>query len=258
MKEHAQHWSIEWNVDDLQVEWTTEFYNQHKHTILVKTRHKRNVQKIGLDFSKEFVWKSLVACLLTSQQKSGPASKVVQLLRTDPFPLNLHFCLENIILLEKIAQEVLTSFGGIRRSTIIAQQLKINLQRIVGNDWFILKEIALYDIKMDDKHWEQSLAGTIQRAVVGFGPKQSRNFLQMLGITKYEIPLDSRIIDWLNKNNFPVHLTAVGLSDSYYYQFVSDGIQYLCEKANIYPCLLDAAIFSSYDNGKWTEENLVF
>lgn len=38
----------------------------------------------------------------------------------------------------------------------------------------------------------------------------------------------------------------------------SDGIQELCEKAGVYPCILDAAIFSSFDNNQWTDENTIF
>ncbi|MCK9270029.1 MAG: hypothetical protein WC271_07755 [Bacteroidales bacterium] len=92
----------------------------------------------------------------------------------------------------------------------------------------------------------------------GFGPKQSRNFLQALGLTKYEIPIDSRITTWLNDFGFPVTLTSSPLGDKGYYHFVSDGIQELCEKAEIYPCILDAAIFSSFDNDEWTDENTIF
>jgi thermostable 8-oxoguanine DNA glycosylase len=255
--EHQRHWGINWKVDDFQIKRTIDFYNQHSQNVFVRARDRRNIQKIGLDLSKEFVWKSLVSCLLTTQQRSGPTSNVAQLLRTAPFPLTLQFCLDNLARLDTVAQKILSDFGGIRRSSIIAQQLRDNLQSIISSDWSILKEITHQEGITDEKVWEQSLANVIQKQVNGFGPKQSRNFLQILGVTKYEIPLDSRIMDWLNQNNFPIHLTASGLSDPYYYKFISDGIQYLCEQANIYPCLLDAAIFSSYDNGKWTEENLV-
>ncbi len=256
--EYPRHWTINWEVDDWQVQFTTNFYNLHKDNVFVLTREKRNVQKIGLDFSKEFVWKSLISCLLTSQRKSGPTSKVAQFLWTEPFPLSLQFCLDNLAQLDTVSQTILSDFGGLRRTTTISHQLKDNLKNIIENDWFIIKEITHYEVTIDDKGWEQSLADTIQWQVNGFGPKQSRNFLQILGVTKYEIPLDSRIADWLNENNFPIHLTASGLSDPHYYQFISDGIQHLCKQANIYPCLLDAAIFSSYYKGKWTEENSVF
>jgi len=52
--------------------------------------------------------------------------------------------------------------------------------------------------------------------------------------------------------------TANALQDRNYYNFVSDGFQKLCEACDITPCVLDAAIFSSFDEGKWTEENVVW
>jgi hypothetical protein len=36
------------------------------------------------------------------------------------------------------------------------------------------------------------VAGYIQETFEGFGPKQSRNLLQALGLTRYEIPIDIR------------------------------------------------------------------
>jgi hypothetical protein len=56
---------------------------------------------------------------------------------------------------------------------------------------------------------------------------------------------------------FPVKLTSTALSDRDYYEFFADGIQQLCKDADILPCVLDAAIFASFDGDKWTEENLI-
>ena len=53
-------------------------------------------------------------------------------------------------------------------------------------------------------------------------------------------------------------LSSISLQDREYYHFVSDGIQQLCDKAGMYPCVLDAAIFLSFDNGEWTIENSIF
>lgn len=111
---------------------------------------------------------------------------------------------------------------------------------------------------IDSKEEERKIADKLNNDFNGFGPKQSRNFLQSLGLTRYEIPIDSRITNWLNDFGFPVSLTSSPLGDKGYYHFVSDGIQELCRKAEIYPCILDAAIFSSYDNGEWTDENTIF
>ena len=38
------------------------------------------------------------------------------------------------------------------------------------------------------------------------------------------------------------------LADLDFYKFVSEGFRELCDACGIYPCLLDAAIFSSFDN----------
>jgi thermostable 8-oxoguanine DNA glycosylase len=81
----------------------------------------------------------------------------------------------------------------------------------------------------------------------GFGPKQARNLLQWLGLTRYEIPLDSRIMKWLRSGGFPVPLTSRALGDKRFYAFVSDGIIQLCEECEVSPCILDAAVFASYD-----------
>ena len=108
------------------------------------------------------------------------------------------------------------------------------------------------------KEIEREIADEIDDMLIGFGPKQSRNLLQALGLTKYEIPIDSRITTWLNDFGFPIKLSATGLQDKAYYHFVSDGFQILCKHAKVYPCVLAATIFSYYDNGLWTSENSVY
>lgn len=86
------------------------------------------------------------------------------------------------------------------------------------------------------------------------GPKQSRNLLQVLGLTRYETPLDSRISKWLNKNlELPYHISGGGLDSPEFYNFHMDLIQSACEEANEVPCVFDAAVFASYDSG-WSEE----
>ncbi len=50
-------------------------------------------------------------------------------------------------------------------------------------------------------------------------------------------------------------LTANALGDKNYYGFVSEGFQRLAEACGIMPCVLDAAVFSSFDKGKWPDEN---
>jgi hypothetical protein len=103
---------------------------------------------------------------------------------------------------------------------------------------------------------ERKAAAFIQDNYEGFGPKQSRNLPQTLGLSQYEIPIDSRITKWLNNFGFPVRLSSKALSDKDYYQFVSEGFQQLCAACNILPCLLDAAIFASPDRDAWNHDTV--
>lgn len=105
---------------------------------------------------------------------------------------------------------------------------------------------------------EREVARYLQKLLHGFGPKQSRNLLQWLGLTRYEIPIDSRITRWLNDFGFPVPLTATALKDAGYSGFVLDGIQALCATSDVFPCVLDAAIFASFDGDAWTQENTIY
>ena len=85
-----------------------------------------------------------------------------------------------------------------------------------------------------------------------FGSKQSRNFWQSLGLTRYVFVLDSRVLTWRRSNlNLPRGLlTNSGLSDPQYYQFVSNMLFELCVQADVLPCIFDAAVFDSFDDAK--------
>lgn len=94
---------------------------------------------------------------------------------------------------------------------------------------------------------ERAVANYIEDTFKGFGPKQSRNLLQMLGLTQYEIPIDSRLSTWLNPCLSPVALTSPLLGDRAFYEFVQAGIQELCRQAGTVPCLFDASVFAAME-----------
>lgn len=79
----------------------------------------------------------------------------------------------------------------------------------------------------------ETAADFLDDTFAGIGPKQSRNLLQSLGLSRYEIPIDSRITKWLNAFGFPFHLTADGLADRHYFAVVSKGIRILCTAADV-------------------------
>ena len=104
---------------------------------------------------------------------------------------------------------------------------------------------------------EIAVAEHVKKHFLGFGLKQSRNVLQSLGLTRYEIPIESRLTDWLNEVGFPVRSSAGALQDAKYYRFISDGIHMPCERSGVIPCI-DAAVFALRDSADWTNENVIF
>ena len=248
---------IIWQVDAEDVAKVKAFVEQYQDDPFVKDRIVSNLRDSKPPVTKEYFWYVMVGCLLTTQQRSGPDSSVVRFLQVKPFPLEYAVCRQRNDVAD-YTQAALASFGGLRRSTTIGKEVAANLQFLEQGGWDQTFE-HLDCVRVNSRpETERQAAEFIDAKFVGFGPKQSRNLLQWLGLSRYEIPIDSRITKWLNDFGFPVKLSATALSDASYYDFVSDGVQRLCEACQIMPCVLDAAIFSSFDAGKWTEENLAY
>jgi len=248
---------IVWQIDPEDVAKVTEFFDRHRDNPFVKMRIETNLADDKPPITKEVFWERMVGCLLTTQQRSGPNSAVSRFMLTNPPPLHYKICNKRDDLVE-FARKVISDFGGLRRSTTIGKELEANLSFLNDGGWEStirhLDEVRL----QSSPATEREAAAFIDDNFKGFGPKQSRNLLQGLGISRYEIPIDSRITKWLNAFGFPVNLTASALQDRNYYNFISDGFQRLCEACEIMPCVLDAAIFSSFDEGRWTEDNVVW
>ncbi len=148
----------------------------------------------------------------------------------------------------------MADFGGIRFSTKLASELSSNYAHLEDGAWReVLRQLNGLTTPVLPEV-EREVAEYLDDEFKGLGPKQSRNLLQGLGLTRYEIPIDSRITKWLNKFGFPFHLSAAALVDRHYYGLVSDGIRQLCQEAGVMPCVFDAAVFSSYDVAAWSQE----
>ncbi len=245
--------NILWEVRSEDIQKTKKFVKLHHNNKFVQARIKRNLAKTKPRITKAVFWRNLISCLVTTQQRSGPNSLVNIFLNSESFLLDYSLC-KYKARIEFAAGQVLAKYH-LRRSNVLAKEIKENLIYFEGH-W---KEISgqLEELRINQNiKTERKIAGYFQEKFKGIGPKQSRNLLQSLGLTRYEIPIDSRITKWLNSFGFPVKLTAQGLSDTNYYNFISDGIQHLCRKSNLYPCVLDAAIFSSFDKQEWIEKNI--
>lgn len=246
---------IKWQVNASDITRVKDLINKCQNNALVRNRLKRNCSAIKPSVSNGEFWQQMVSMRLTSQQNSSPGSPVGRLAREEPFPLSY-----DVIPKSKQAETFingeLQKWGGIRFRNVIAQQLSQNLLILEDGGWErTLKECNRLTVLVD-RDIEVEVADYIQKMFLGFGPKQSRNLLQALGLTRREIPIDSRVTDWLNEFGFPVRLSAAGLADINYYNFVSDGIQELCAMSEVLPCILDASIFSLKDGDAWTDKNV--
>jgi hypothetical protein len=245
-----------WQVEDTDIQKVRSFYEPRKNNIFIQNRIERNVKHNIPPFSKELFWEAMISCLITTQQRSGPESAVTRFICTNPFPLGYSKC-NDFDNLQILIEQTLTNFGGLRRAKTIGAEVDFNLKWLKNNGWATINKLVDDLINNPTKAVERKSAGIIIDNLKGFGPKQSRNLLQSLGLTKYEIPVDSRITKWLKNFGFPINLSATSLSDRDYYNFVMDGFQIICAACDIYPCALDAAIFSSFD-GEWTKDKLIW
>ncbi|HYX10060.1 MAG TPA: hypothetical protein VE912_25255 [Bacteroidales bacterium] len=246
---------IIWSISDNDIRKIEEVINNNQNPYL-KVRRERNVDRKNILIDEDSVIRTLLMCLLTSQQRSGPNSLVSQFLRKTPFPVTFNDILQ-AERVDSFVKDVLVENGLTRYINRISQFFATNIAKFQSDQWTIIQELEKL-LKVDSKTAERSVADKLNIELNGIGPKQARNFLTALGLTKYEIPIDSRITNWLNKFGFPVTLSSAPLGDMGYYHFVLNGIQEICKKAEVYPCLLDAAIFSSFDNNAWNEQNSVF
>ncbi len=225
-----------------------EFYKKYKGLPFVQDRKRHNVDSPSTEVGKSVFWKKMVGCLLTSRQRSSPDSSVNRFIGQDPFPLDYARCRKSGDV-KAYCKAAITRFGGIRFGNRIAEFVGSNLQYLDDEGGW---DVVLTEIKTlsgsSEHNRERQVARLIADVLKGFGPKQSRNLLQELGVTQYETPLDSRIAKWLNDFGFPVRLNSNMLSDEQYYSFVLDGFQTLCGESGVLPCLMDAAVFTSFDS----------
>ncbi len=246
-----------WTIEPPDIKKVKAFLDLHRDDLFVRQRIEWNLRDDKPPVKKEDFWQQMVACLLTTQQHSGPTSAVTRFIRTTPFPLAYKTCLEQHNV-EKFAKATLTRFGGLRRTNLLAGEIATNLTRLEEGLWRQTLETLGTLGSNKDVGPEREAADFIDDNFAGFGPKQARNLLQSLGLTRHEIPIDSRITKWLNEFGFPVRLSASALADPNYYCFVMDGCQALCRACEVAPCVLNAAIFVSFDGGGGTEKNIVW
>lgn len=201
------------------------------------------------DITQEGLWHAMIACLVTSQQRSGPGSRVEAFLAVNPLPVSLAACRQTNDVAMFVGEAL--SSARLRFGPKIG---KFCLQNLTVFDAGRIEAAldALRDLLADPTPAkERATARLFQNAkahgLYGLGPKQSRNLLLNLGLMRYELPLDSRVARWMRVNlseeGSQLLLSSTALLDEDYYSFIVDAVQRLCHDAGVLPSDFDAAAF---------------
>jgi hypothetical protein len=254
---------IHWTLDEREVNSVRDLIAASIGNTFVIQRMRDNVTGEPPRFCRDEFWRVMLGCLLTTQQRSGPGRPVQRFLGRKLFSPSLQDCASGNA--ELLVKAELNSFGGIRRGDTIATQAQANLAWLESGGWKVLEatfarlgEQRARPPRCADVAEERAAADVVRGQLRGFGPKQSRNLWQWVGLTRYEIPLDSRITKWLKKNTgLPVEISAAGLADPGCYDLVMSAVHALCTGADVLPCVFDAAVFASYDRD-WLPNELEY
>lgn len=235
-----------WEIDEGTMQRWREFVDLNLGNAVARERQRRNVERKDIDLSKSGLWRVFVGCQVTTQQRSGPGTPVSRFIDSDSKALNYQACRRALSIKEMLEHE-LTS-AGLRRAPTIASNLQKILAELEGGEWkTLMQHLATLESGTTRKK-ERKVAAYLQsRKYPGLGPKQSRNFIQWVGLSRYEIPLDSRVLKKLKELGCSFVPRATALSDETVYKFVQSGLQQISTELGIYPCMLDACIFSSFD-----------
>jgi hypothetical protein len=249
---------IEWCITQADQDRVSALIEGQRHSVLVCDRRRRNLAERKDQVTKERLWKAIVCMRLTTQARSGPKGKLAAFQQLKPFPLGYDvLCKQKS--LEPFILETIQFHGVGRHRPTISKQLTSNFLRLEDGEWSGALSRCNRLTKLERRKVEAEVADYLAHILDGFGPKQSRNVLQALGLTRFEIPIDSRVTDWLNDTlKFPFEVSAAALADRHIYGLVSDAICVLCEKCGEFPCILDAAIFGSKEGEVWMKDPVFY
>lgn len=234
---------INWVISDTDISKLAGFINRNISNPEVSYRISRNIEHQNLELNQDGIIYSLLASLMVSHSKFG---KILPVIQEKPFPFQ-YAIIANVSSIKEYILAYFKKTGITLDESRIPEFFATNFNLLDNYEWEILTPLSQLLYKKKDKLAERELADKIDTMFKGFGAIEARIFLQNLGLSKYEIPLDPVICEWFNNFGFPLNLSVTALQDRNYYHFVSDGIQLLCEKAGVYPCVLEAAIRSNCD-----------
>jgi hypothetical protein len=233
--------NIEWQVSEDDIKKITELISNS--TPAVKKRIEQNIEQKNIQIDRNSIIKALLYSLISPVQRNTMNTVISSLFTSEPFLFRYDLIIKAVNLKE-YTFNVFKQKGIPQDINKLPEFFSTNFFILESNEWDILSTLKLL-IGNSSKITERAVADTIDSQFKGFGAVEARLFLQYLGLSRFEIPIHWMVIEWLNQFGFPIYLSPNALHDRYYYHFISDGIQFLCEIAGTYPCILEAAIYSS-------------
>ncbi len=233
---------IDWRVSEVDLKKITDFVNQQSN-VHVANRIARNINYQDLLINRDTMIHSLLYSMVLLNQRHSIYPQIESVFQNNSSQFHYETII-NVPDVKKYIFETLKKHGITVDINKSPEFFTNNFDLLESTNWVLLDILTKNLYQKLDKQAEREIADYVDTMFKGFGSIEARIFLQHLGLIKYEIPIDSVVSDWLNNFNFPIKLSTTALQDRNYYHFVSDGIQLLCKKANVYPCVLEAAIHS--------------
>lgn len=236
-----------WIIDKGKITLWRSLVEKNRDKDLPKRRRAKNVRRVDVDLGPDEIWRVLVGCQVTTQQRSGPGSAVDRFLKSNSPVLNVSNC-RQAVSIQALAEQELRK-AGLRRAPTIAENISTIFSNLETGGWKELRDHLATIEKNTNARKERAVVDYLTAgSYPGLGQKQSRNFIQWLGLSRYEVPLDSRVLKKLKELGSNFVPSGSSLTDKVVYIFVQDVIQCIAKELNIYPCELDACIFASFDS----------
>jgi hypothetical protein len=268
--------ALDWEISQGDVRKTKEFIKRNESKVYARKRVKDNISLPAPEINRRIIWECMFDCLLSTRQKSGPGSPIAIFQNQNPYPLAYELCVQQEDVENFIRTQIYTN-PSIQYRNKIAKFAAFNLtwlEKYGGwekiDEWVKpLKEQRSMNPDPIHQRAERDVAHKFDEYFKGIGPKQSRNYLQLLGLTRYEIPIDSRFLNWITANEFPLYFDGTHIQDldrntintrlstPFWYDSILDKLQELSLKCSILPVVLDGCVFASFDR-EWKEGEIPF
>ena len=128
--------NILWDISDNDIQKLLKVVEENENPFLIK-RRERNVNRQNIVIDKNTIIKAMGACLLTSQQRSGPNSLIGKFLQKEPFPLMIG-SIGQITSPEDYIKRILKENGLTRYINRISEFYATNLDKIQIENWNII------------------------------------------------------------------------------------------------------------------------